>query len=164
MRTFILICILSLTHVTTAQEFRDWTTHPNFDMLSRASIQADNDCSVIAFAMACDIPYHKSYMVHRDYFERCSPTDETRAEPFWNNVESALHSLHRVGVIVQHPDDESITVYQLAAKYPTGSIYVVVHGHALAIINGTVFNQIAEPCLGCEVLAAFEVFNTPPCD
>lgn len=163
MRNLILILMCSLSYVTVAQSFTPWEHHPNFDYETRLSVKADNDCSVIAFAIACDIPYHRSFFVHKTYFERETPRSVTNAEPFWNNVGRALSSLHLHGEIIHRPDDADVTVEELVSQHMDAFLYIVIDHHALASVNGTIFNQRAEPCLECKVHAAFEVYQTPPC-
>ena len=163
MRNLILIILCSLSYVSVAQTFTPWEQHPNYDYETRLSVYADNDCSVIAFAIACDIPYHRSYFIHKNFFERKTPRSVTEAKPFWNNISDALRSLHLMGEIVHRPTDSTITVQELVAQHMDAFMYIVIDEHALASVNGTIFNQAAEPCLDCEVHAAFEVLRTPPC-
>lgn len=147
-----------------AQTHRAWDTHPNYDARTQYMLDSDNDCSVIALAIAADIPYHRSFMLHRDLLGRECASCVQEAKPFWEGIGDVLAELHLAGNILVRPDDEILpNVAQLAIAYPNDFIYVVIDGHALAIVNGIVWNNAADSNIEDTVLAAFVITRLPPC-
>lgn len=164
MRSILLILLLSLTYVTEAQSFIPWDLHPNYDEATQVAIGSDNDCSVIAFAIAANVPYHVSFNTHKKFFHRLDPKEPTRTDYFWLNVGRALTSQYRVGIMLHTPDSTTTTVSELVREYDDEFLYIAVDGHALAAVNGVIYDNRVRPCLDCEVHAAFAVQRMPPCD
>jgi hypothetical protein len=160
---YILFLLCFVAYSVTAQTHIDWATHPNFDANTRAAFDAHNDCSVIALAIACDIPYHRSFWLHRDYLGRECAQCYTHVDRFYLGIGAVLNELHLSGNIIVRPDDPTkITVRQLALTVQDQYIYVGVDGHALAIVNGMVFDNAVEPALDMIVKSAFTIQRLPP--
>ena len=49
-----------LSFTATAQDFVPADLHPNFSAEIRHYLSAENDCAVIAYAIAADVPYHRA--------------------------------------------------------------------------------------------------------
>lgn len=159
---FLLLCFAAYSVTATGQRHIDWSTHPNFDEMTRVAFDADNDCSVIALAIACDIPYHRSFWLHRDLLGRDCASCYTEVAEFYSGIGKALNELNLVGNIIVRPSDETkLTVRQLAMTCQEQYIYVGVDGHALAIVNGIVFDNAINPALDMIVQAAFTVQRGP---
>jgi len=158
---FLLVCFAAYS--VTAQVHIDWTTHPNFDEGTRIAFDAYNDCSVIALAIACDIPYHRSFWLHRDYLGRDCAQCYTHVDRFYMGIGKVLNQLHLAGEIIVRPNDPTkITVRQLALAVPDQYIYVGIDGHALAIVNGMVFDNAGGESLDMIVKSAFTIQRLPP--
>lgn len=158
---FLFVCFA--VYSVSAQQHIDWTTHPNFDEQTRVAFGSDQDCSVIALAIACDIPYHRSFWLHRDVLGRPCATCPQPVEPFYQNIGAVLNELHLVGNVIIRPNDTTkITVRQLALLMQEQYVYVAVQGHALAIVNGLVFDNAFEPALDMEVRSAFTITRDAP--
>lgn len=158
---FLLMCFAAYS--VTAQQHIDWTTHPNFDAGTRAAFGAHSDCSVVALAIAADIPYHRSFWFHRDVLGRPCATCPQPVDSFYRNIGKVLNELHLVGNIIIRPDDATkITVRQLALVMQDQYVYVGVEGHALAIVNGIVFDNASDPALDMIVQSAFTIVRDAP--
>lgn len=136
-----LVIVLSVLSITGAfaQTFMSAASHPNFDNPTRQWLGAEQDCSVIAFAIACDVPYHKSFAAHYNYAGRVDPTVGVKVELLLNGWDNMLMSVHR-GAFYYEPTD-GMTVSDFALANDDGRFFLIVRGHALAVVDGTVWDH-----------------------
>jgi hypothetical protein len=159
--------LFSLTQLACGQRHVAWDEHPNYDAYTQLSVNADNDCSVIALAIAADIPYHRSYNLHKDFLGRECAQCPTQVALFFKGIDDALRDVYRTAfVVVNFNDSYHPTVWQLAGSEAAKGefLYVAVNGHALAIVNGVVFDNRVDPCLNCRVEGAFAIRRAQLCD
>lgn len=157
----------TICQIACGQRHVAWDEHPNYDAYTQLSVNADNDCSVIALAIAADIPYHRSYNLHKDFLGRECAQCPTSVPLFFMGIDNALRDVYRTAFVVVNFDDlYHPTVWQLAGSDAAKGefIYVAVDGHALAIVNGVVFDNRVDPCLNCRVEGAFAIRRAPLCD
>jgi len=159
--------LVSLTQLACGQRHVAWDEHPNYDYVSQLAVNADNDCSVIALAIAADVPYHKSYHAHKDFLGRECAQCPTNVASFFAGIADALRDLYRTAFVLVRGDDfYHPTVWQLAGSDAAKGefLYVAVDGHALAIIDGVVWDNRVDPCLNCRVEVAFAIRRAQLCD
>lgn len=141
----------------TAQDFMIADLHPNFDSRTREYLNAEQDCSVIAFAIAADIPYHKSFRFHYNYAGRTNPQEGVTLGQLMDGWDMMLRKAHQT--CTYYTPNGYITVGDLAILYPEGNFYVMVPGHALAIVNGTVWDNYSNRAMSAEVLGFIQLME-----
>lgn len=87
-----------------------------------------NDCAVRAYALFKNIPYHEAHSTFRKLGRR----DGGRTKNF------IIYDL--MGRDARKPGD-GMTLNQLIAMYPTGRVYGMKRGHAVAIVNGVLYDS-----------------------
>ena len=145
----VVLSILSITGAF-AQTFMSASTHPNFDNATRQWLGAEQDCSVIAFAIACDVPYHKSFAAHYNYAGRKDPTVGVKVDLLLNGWNDMLMSVHR-GAYYYDPTD-GMTVSDFALANDKGRFFLIVPGHALAVVDGTVWDHPENQAMDAKIL------------
>ena len=153
-----LLILCGVISVASAQTYMPVSTHPNFDSYSRDYIGAANDCSVIAWAIAADVPYHKAFDGHSKYCGRQNPAEPTRLESFADGVVEMAYQHHRELRFVTF--DANPTLAQLAAQFPDQRIFCLVRGHAAAITNGVVWDNLDRKAMDAEVLGAIFIYDS----
>lgn len=101
------------------------------------TIKENNDCTVLALACVLGCSYesaHKHMSKHQLRRYRKGPTLKEVKEKFVPSFKN-----WRV-VVGPYSKSESITVNQFVKKHPIGRFFVVVRGHAFAIIDGLVYD------------------------
>lgn len=149
--------LLAVAIAASAQSFVPSDFHPNFDKTTREYVGAEQDCSVIAFAIAADIPYHKSFRLHYDYAGRTNPKEGVTLGQLMDGWDMMLHKAHQT--CTYYTPNGYITVGDLAILYPEGHFYVMVPGHALAIVDGTVWDNYSNRAMAAEVLGFIQLIE-----
>ena len=144
------LSVLSITGAF-AQNFMSASSHPNFDNPTRQWLGAEQDCSVIAFAIACDVPYHKSFTAHYNYAGRVDPTVGVEVPKLMDGWSDMLLSVHR-GALYYAVPVEGMTVSDFALANDDGRYFLIVPGHALAVVNGTVWDHPENVAMDAPVL------------
>lgn len=98
-----------------------------------------NDCTVKAFAIAFNTTYAKAHNHLHKYCgrQRGKGIKSSRTIP-----KSLKHSKVKEG---PYSRSNRITLSQFCKKHPEGRYYVSVTGHALAVIDGTVYDHSDRP-------------------
>lgn len=141
----------------TAQDFIPADYHPNFSQEIRNYLSAENDCAVIAYAIAADVPYHRA---HRLFAKDCrataqSPTDIECLVEHWN---SYMDLSNRTSYF-QSYIDIPCTVAEFARANPKGNFFLIVPRHALAVCDGTVYDNMYNAAMDAEVLGAILIID-----
>ena len=110
---------------------------------SRRQHHENNDCTVIALAAAAKIPYHAAHAMFKKFCSR-RPNNGVA----WNFV----GRLDKILPINMEPMEfkcrgkqHNITLNQFCKRYPKGRFYVLVAGHALAIVDGVIHDHSYKP-------------------
>lgn len=121
----------------------------------RKQIKETNDCTVVTMAQVLGIHYIEARKILAEKFgrkkgkglpyEKCAKFDETmKAEGY---------------TVVKGPYSEGnrISLNQFCIKHPKGAYYVRVRGHAIAVVDGVVYDHTHKPKR--MVIQAFRVYR-----
>jgi len=152
---FVLLSGLLAT-CATAQEFVPSDLHPNFSAQTRYYLSASNDCAVIAYAIAADVPYHRAHKL----FKTCRATaqDATDIQCMVENWPYYMEMSNRT-YLFQSYTDIPCTVADFARANVKGNFFLIVPGHALAVCDGTVYDNLSNVAMDAEVLGAIYVID-----
>ena len=141
----------------TAQDFVPADMHPNFSSEIRNYLSAENDCAVIAYAIAADVPYHRA---HRLFAKDCRATAQspTDIQCLVENWDYYMAMTNRVSYF-QSYTDIPCTVAEFARANPKGNFFLVVPRHALAVCDGTVYDDLPNMAMDAEVLGAIYIID-----
>jgi hypothetical protein len=141
----------------TAQNFVPSDMHPNFSSKTRQYLSASNDCAVIAYAIAADVPYHRA---HRLFAATCRATaqDATDIACMTKNWPYYMQNSNRT-YLWQSYVDIPCTVAEFARANTDGNFFLIVPGHALAVCDGTVYDNLSNIKMDAEVLGAILVID-----
>lgn len=156
-----LVFVLSLLSLTGAfaQTFMSASAHPNFDQPTRDWLGAEQDCSVIAFAIACDVPYHKSFKAHYKFAGRVDPTVGVEVPKLLDGWADMLSYVHR-GAFYYDVPSPGMDVSDFAVNNNEGRFYLIVPGHALAVIDGTVWDHPENYAMDAKILGIILITDT----
>lgn len=127
----------------------------------------NNDCTVYAFATAFDVPYDEAHKVLATRFDR----KPRKGPKCWTLVKGLSNKFIYAGKKIAAVLERPITFYTnrgelfvrrmslgtFAKTYTQGSYYVLISGHALAVKDGVVMDNLAKPRLKAPVTIAFKV-------
>ena len=140
----------------TAQDFVPADMHPNFSSEIRNYLSAENDCAVIAYAIAADVPYHRAYRLFKTCrFSPQSPTDIKCLVADWDYY---MQMTNRTSLF-QSYTDIPCTVAEFARANPQGNFFLIVPNHALAVCDGTVYDNLHNVAMDAEVLGAIYIID-----
>ena len=151
---FVLLSGLLAT-CATAQDFVPADLHPNFSAEIRHYLNANNDCAVIAYAIAADVPYHRA---HRLFAATCRATAQspTDVECMVDNWSYYMDKTNR-SYLWQSYVDIPCTVREFARANTDGNFFLIVPGHALAVCDGTVYDNMSNVAMDAEVFGAIYI-------
>jgi hypothetical protein len=105
-----------------------------------------NNCTVLALAATTGVSYDEAYDTARRSWNRL-PNKGVRASVIGNYLSGVLGANKMNTKKVYHVKNRNedvvckMTVSTFAKEYPTGNYYVLVSGHALAIIDGKILDH-----------------------
>ena len=118
-----------------------------------------NDCVVRAFMMALDLPYDKAHKFVADKFKR-ENRKGTYTSAHLNNVIGRIKNGYRMTLMGYHPKyafgsrkklvnpkyskETGYTVKSFMEQHPTGRYFIIVKGHALALVDGVLYGNSSE--------------------
>lgn len=104
----------------------------------RDALKETRDCTVVSMAEVFDMEYLKAHKILRERFKRKSRKGV--------NVDK-LAELMSEYTIKKGPYtwENKISLGQFCKKHPVGRYYVIVRGHALAVIDGVVYDHSDKP-------------------
>jgi hypothetical protein len=98
-----------------------------------------NDCTVRAFALVFNTTYDKAHAHLKNYCGRLNRKGISSKKVIPVSIK---HHKYREGPYAR---DNTTTINQFVKKHPEGRYYVCVRGHALAIIDGIVYDHCHKP-------------------
>lgn len=127
----------------------------------------NNDCTVYAFATAFDVPYDDAHKVLATCFKR----KPKRGPKYWTLVKGLSNKFtyagKKVAEVLERPNtfytnQGKLTIRRMslgtfAKTYTQGSYYVLISGHALAVQDGVIMDNLAKSRLKAPVMVAFKV-------
>lgn len=113
----------------------EWVDSYEIFNSERVKYKEHNDCVVIGFAIALNTSYEKAHKHIKQTMNR-----KNRCGTYY--VADKLHTTlkkteHRVG---PYTKKNKITIKKFCEKHPQGRYFVCVSGHALAIIDGVIYD------------------------
>jgi hypothetical protein len=113
----------------------------HIDSASRAKKER-NDCAVKAFAIVMNTSYDRA---HKHLSLQCGRQHRKHGPIQCDKVlpESLKNTKHRVGPYAWV--GEKVTIKKFCDKHPIGRYFVLVRGHAIAIIDGIVYDWGDKP-------------------
>ena len=110
-------------------------------------LKESKDCVVRAFASAFDLTYKDAHLFCKRYLERMDGRGcffDIMIKPFeYSLVSKRVHKGTKAGG--DYSIKNNITVGRFKRKFSVGSFLILVKGHALAIIDGVVYDN------GCDI-------------
>lgn len=117
----------------------NWPKHKEI----KAKLKETRDCTVISFSEVWNAPYEAAHNHMKRQFGR-----KNRSGPAWVNCEDAIKRCPKTKMDKlwgYKEEDKIITLGQFLKQYPTGRYWVFVRGHALAVIDGIVYDHSYKP-------------------
>ena len=112
-----------------------------------------NDCTVKAFAVAFDTTYDKAHAFLKEYCGRKNRHGIRAREHLPHKLKKTKTQIVEDAWDIQN--GTGITLNAFCKKYPTGRFFVTVRGHAIAVVDGVVYDFKHSPKR--KVLYAFQV-------
>jgi hypothetical protein len=109
----------------------------------RKRFKETNDCTVISFSEVWGAPYEAARTHLSKQFKR-----PPRSGPSWKNCDNAIALCPKTKMdkLWGTKDKEYyITLGAFCKRYPTGRYWVFTAGHALAVIDGVVYDHSHKP-------------------
>lgn len=99
-----------------------------------------NDCTVVTMAEVCKLEYHEAHKILRERFKR-----PNRRGAYMQRTD--FKDAMKEYPIAEGPYSKTnkISLAQFCKKHPVGRFYVLVRGHALAVIDGVVHDHSEKP-------------------
>lgn len=118
---------------------------------ARKLFRETNDCTVISFTQVWDTTYDLAHKHLKKQFRR-----PNRGGPSWANCHKAVELCPKTKITdMGYTRDNKITINQFIERHPKGRYWVFVSGHALAIIDGVLYDHSYK--LKRRVILAFKV-------
>ena len=107
----------------------------------RKQIGEGGDCTVVAISAVLDIPYLDAHLLCKDLFKRKKKKGVSNA--VWGTFKEQMEVFRPEVKVVEGPynSKNKITINQFCKKHPNGAYLIGVRGHALAIIDGNVYDH-----------------------
>ena len=118
-----------------------------------------NDCVVRAFMMALDLPYDKAHKFVQDKFNRVNRKGTYTAR-YLSNVVGHQKNGYKMTLMGYHPKqafgsrkklvnpkykkETGYTVKSFMEQHPVGRYFIIVRGHALALVDGVLYGNYSE--------------------
>jgi len=126
---------------------------------SKLAKSETNDCVVRAFMMALDLPYEKAHKFVETKLNR-KPRKGTYTRAFMKNILGRQKNGYKMTLMGFHPKyqrkgekklvnpkykkETGYTVKSFMEQHPTGRYFMVVRGHALALVDGVLYGNCSE--------------------
>lgn len=116
----------------------NWEQHKEI----RAKYRETNDCMVVSFAAVWDAPYDKAHRHMALQFKR----KPRRGVPYKVGRDNAISNCPKT-VMRKGPytKENRISLGKFCLAHPVGRYWVFVSGHALAVIDGVVYDHSHKP-------------------
>jgi len=118
-----------------------------------------NDCVVRAFMMALDLPYDKAHKFVADKFKR-ENRKGTYTQMYMENILGRQKNGYKMNLMGYHPKyafgkrkklvnpkykkETGYTVKSFMEQHPVGRYFIIVKGHALALVDGVLYGNGGE--------------------
>lgn len=118
-----------------------------------------NDCVVRAFMMTLDLPYDKAHQFVADKFKR-EFRKGTYTCRYLSNVVGRQKNGYKMTLMGYHPSrvfgdrkklvnpkykkETGYTVKSFMEQHPVGRYFIIVKGHALALVDGVLYGNYSE--------------------
>lgn len=119
----------------------------------------NNDCVVRAFMMALDLPYDKAHKFVADKFKRVNRKG-TYTQMYMENILGRQKNGYKMNLMGYHPKyafgkrkklvnpkykkETGYTVKSFMEQHPVGRYFIIVKGHALALVDGVLYGNSGE--------------------
>lgn len=126
---------------------------------SQLAKKENNDCVVRAFMMALDLPYDKAHKFVADKFNR-ENRKGTYTSMYLKNVLDRQKNGYKMKLMGYHPrhafggrkklvnpkykKETGYTVKSFMEQHPVGRYFIIVKGHALALVDGVLYGNSGE--------------------
>lgn len=122
---------------------------------ARNEFRENNDCTVVALAASVGMEYQEA---HEHIRVKCQRSPNAGVSwRFMANLDMfnfAGNEMHRMEFKCRGKE-HNITLNQFCKRYPKGRFYVLVKGHALAVVDGVIHDHSYKPRR--HVLMAYKV-------
>jgi hypothetical protein len=120
---------------------------------TRKNYKESNDCTVVAFAESFNTTYEKAHFFLKHHIGRK------------NGRGLYLEEIQKIKTVCQktkirfgpYTEQNRTTLKKFCINHPVGRYFVVVRGHALAVINGVVYDGEDTPRLNRQVQFAMRI-------
>jgi hypothetical protein len=99
-----------------------------------------NDCTVVTMAEVLGVEYHVAHKIMRERFKR-----KNRHGAFMQRTDFVQAMGEYKVAKGPYSKSNKISLAQFCKKHPVGRFYVLVRGHALAVIDGVVYDHSEKP-------------------
>lgn len=126
---------------------------------SKLAKKENNDCVVRAFMMALDLPYDKAHKFVADKFKRVNRKG-TYIQMYIENILGRQKNGYKMNLMGYHPKyafgkrnklvnpkykkETGYTVKSFMEQHPVGRYFIIVKGHALALVDGVLYGNSGE--------------------
>ena len=126
---------------------------------SQLAKKETNDCVVRAFMMALDLPYDKAHKFVADKFKRVNRKG-TYTQMYMENILGRQKNGYKMNLMGYHPKyafgkrnklvnpkykkETGYTVKSFMEQHPVGRYFIIVKGHALALVDGVLYGNSGE--------------------
>jgi len=126
---------------------------------SQLAKSENNDCVVRAFMMALDLPYDKAHKFVENKFKR-ENRKGTHVSKYLNNILGRQKNGYKMNLMGYHPKyafgkrkklvnpkykkETGYTVKSFMEQHPVGRYFMIVKGHALALVDGVLYGNSGE--------------------
>ena len=126
---------------------------------SQLAKKENNDCVVRAFMMALDLPYDKAHKFVADKFKRVNRKG-TYTQMYMENILGRHKNGYKMNLMGYHPKyafgkrkklvnpkykkETGYTVKSFMEQHPVGRYFIIVNGHALALVDGVLYGNSGE--------------------
>lgn len=126
---------------------------------SQLAKKETNDCVVRAFMMALDLPYDNAHKFVADKFKRVNRKG-TYTQMYMENILGRQKNGYKMNLMGYHPKyafgkrkklvnpkykkETGYTVKSFMEQHPVGRYFIIVKGHALALVDGVLYGNGGE--------------------
>lgn len=120
----------------------------------RTQYRENKDCTVMAMATAFDLPYQVAHKHLKEKVGRPDNQGVSMHDAFPRSLPFGMVRTHRFKI---DGTKNNITLGRFCKQHPEGRFIVLVRGHALAVVDGIVYDHSRKPRR--HVLVAYEVME-----
>lgn len=108
----------------------------------RKKYRETNDCMVVSFATVWNAPYESAHQHIRTQFQR----KPRRGVPYEIGREQAMQRCPKTKMRAgPYTENNRISLERFCKAHPEGRYWVFVRGHALAVIDGVIYDHSHKP-------------------